>query len=120
VCQFVSEDKQSPLIAPTAVHKHSPLFAPTAVHKHSSLFATNAVHKHSPLFAPTDVQKTSCNIQQLSVQMAIANFSNYLLFQMASSGYETLCHVQLPVSDISKFLTHSLVNRQADCGTAGQ
>ena len=95
VCLFVSEDKHRPLFAPTAVHKHSPLFAPTAVHK------------------------TRCNIQQLSVQMPIANFSYYIPFQMASSGYQTLCHVQLPVSDISKSLPHSLVNRQADCGTAG-
>ena len=38
---------------------------------------------------------------------------------MATSGYQTLCHVRLPVSDISKSLPHSLVNRQADCGTAG-
>ena len=34
--------------------------------------------KHRPLFAPTDVHKTSCNIQQLSFQRAIANFSFYL------------------------------------------
>jgi hypothetical protein len=99
--------------------KHSPLFAPTAVHKHSPLFAPTAVHKHSPLFAPTAVHKTSCNIQQLSVQLPIANFSYYSPLQMDSSGYQTLCHVQLPVSDISKTLPHSLVNRQADCGTAG-
>jgi hypothetical protein len=37
---------------------------------------------------------------------------------MASSEYQTLCHVRLPVSDISKSLLHSLVNRQAICGTA--
>ena len=43
----------------------------------------------------------------------------YLPFKLASSGYETLCHVWLPVSDISKSLPHSLVNRQADCGTTG-
>ena len=29
------------------------------------------------------------------------------------------CHVRLSVSDISKLLPHSLVNLQADCGTAG-
>ena len=76
--------------------------------------------KHRPLFAPSDVHKTSCNIQQLSIQMAIANCSYiYLHFKMASSGYQTLCHVPLPVSDISKSLPHSLVNCQADCGTAG-
>ena len=75
--------------------------------------------KESPLIAPTDVHKTSCSIQQLSVQMPIANFSYYLPFQMASSGYQTLCHVQLPVSDIGKSLPHSLVNRQTDCDTAG-
>jgi hypothetical protein len=38
---------------------------------------------------------------------------------MASSRYQTLCHVWLPVSDISKSLAYSLVNRQVDCGTAG-
>jgi len=43
----------------------------------------------------------------------------YSPFKMASSGYQTLCHVRLPVSDISKSLPHGLVNRQADCGTAG-
>jgi hypothetical protein len=75
--------------------------------------------KHSPLFAPTDVHKTSYNIEQLSVQMAIANLSYYLPFKMASSGYQTLCHVRSPVSDSSKSFLHSLVNRQADCGTAG-
>jgi len=69
------------------------------------------------LFAPTDVHKTSCNIQQLSVQRAIANLSYYLPFKMASSGYQTLCHIRLPVSDISKSLPRSLVNRQANCGT---
>jgi len=72
-----------------------------------------------PLFAPTDVHKTSLNIQQLSVQMAIANLSYYLPFKMASLAHQTLCHVPLPVSDISKSLPHSLVNRQADSGTAG-
>ena len=75
--------------------------------------------KRRPLFAPADVHKTSCNIQQLSVQMAIANLSYYSPFKMASSGYQTLCHVRLPVSDISKLLPHSLVNRQADSSTAG-
>ena len=75
--------------------------------------------KQRPLFAATDIHKTSCNIQQLSVQTAIANLSYYLPFKMASSGYQTLCHVLLPVSDISKSLPHNLVNRQADCGTAG-
>jgi len=61
----------------------------------------------------------SCNIQQLSFQMAIANLSYYLPFKMAGSGYQTLCLFRLPVSDISKSLPHSLVNCQADCGTAG-
>jgi len=75
--------------------------------------------KQRSLFAPTDIHKTSCNIQQLSVQRAIANLSFYLLFKMASSGYQTLCHVRLPVSDISKSLPHNLMIRQADCGTAG-
>ena len=75
--------------------------------------------KNRPLLAPADIHKTSCNIQQLSVQMAIANLSYYLPLKMASSGYQTLCHVRLPVSDISKSLPHSFVNRQADCGTAG-
>jgi len=42
-----------------------------------------------------------------------------LPFNIGSSLYKTLCHVQLPVTDISKSLPHSLVNRQADCGTAG-
>ena len=74
---------------------------------------------HRPLFSPTAVHKTSCNIHQLSVQMAIANLSYYLPFKMASSGYQTLCHIRLPVSDINKLLPHSLVNRQADCGTVG-
>ena len=76
--------------------------------------------KQRSLFALAAVHKTSCNTQQLSVQRAIANFSYYLPFKMAISGYQTLCHVRLPVSDISKLLPHSLVNRQADCGTAGQ
>jgi len=75
--------------------------------------------KQKSLFAPTDIHKTSCNVQQLSVQMAIANLNYYLPFKMASSGYQTMCHVRLPVSDSSKSLPHSLVNRQADCGTAG-
>jgi len=75
--------------------------------------------KHKLLFAPATVHKTSCNIQQLSVQMVIGNLSNYLPFKMASSGYQTLRHVRLPVSDISKSLPHNLINRQADCGTAG-
>jgi len=75
--------------------------------------------KHRPLFAPAAFHKTNCNIQQLSVQMVIDNLSYYLPFKMASSGYKTLCHVRLPVSDISKSLRHNLVNRQADCGTAG-
>ena len=64
--------------------------------------------KQKSLFAPTDIHKTSCNVQQLSVQMAIANLNYYLPFKMASSGYQTLCHVRLPVSDISKSLPHSL------------
>ena len=76
--------------------------------------------KHGPLFAPTDVHKTSCNIQQLFVQWAIDNLSFYLPFQIASSGYQTLCYVRLPVSGIGNSLPYSLVNRQADCGTAGQ
>ena len=42
-----------------------------------------------------------------------------LPFKMAGSGYQTLCRVRLPVSDISNSLPHSLVSRQADCGTAG-
>ena len=75
--------------------------------------------KERPLFTLPAVHRTRCNVQQLSVQMAIDNFSYYLLFKMASSGYQTLCHVRLPVSDIIKSLPHSLVNRQADCGTAG-
>ena len=65
--------------------------------------------KQRPLLAPTDIHKISCNIQQLSFQRAIANLSYYLPFKMASSGYQTLCHVRLPVSDISKSLPHSLV-----------
>jgi hypothetical protein len=75
--------------------------------------------KERYLFAPTGVHKTSCNIQQLSVQMAIANLSYYVLFKMASSGYQTQGTVRLPVSDSSKSLPHSLVNRQDDCGIAG-
>jgi len=75
--------------------------------------------KERPLFPLADVHKTSCNIQQLSFQRAIVNFSYYLPFKMANSGYQTLCHVRLPVSDISKSLPHSLVKRQAYCGTAG-
>jgi len=75
--------------------------------------------KHRPLFAPTDVHKTSCNTQQFSVQRAIANLSCYLPFKMAGSVHQTMCHVLLPVSDISNSLPHSPVNRQADCGTAG-
>jgi len=51
-------------------------------------------------------------------QRAIANLSYYLPFKMASSGYQTLCHVELPVSGISKSLPHSIVNHQGDCGTA--
>jgi len=77
-----------------------------------------SIGKQRSLFTPTGVHKTSCNIQQLSVQMAIANISYYLPFQMARSEYQTLCHVMLPVSDISKSLSHSLVNCQADCSTA--
>jgi hypothetical protein len=53
------------------------------------------------LFSRTDLQKTSCNIQQFCFQMAIVNLSYYLPFKMASSRYQTLCHVRLPVSDIS-------------------
>ena len=64
--------------------------------------------KQRSLFAPAAVHKTSCTIQQLSVQMAVANLSYYLPFKMASSGYQTLCHVRLPLSDISKLLPHSL------------
>ena len=76
--------------------------------------------KQRPLFAPTDVHKTSLNIQQLSFQIAILILSYYLPnFKTASSGHQTLCHVRLPVSDISKSLPHSLVSCQADCGTAG-
>jgi hypothetical protein len=77
--------------------------------------------KHRPLFAPADIHKTSCIILQLFVQRAIANLRYYLLFKMASSGYQTLCYVRLPVpiSVISKSLPHGLVNRQAACGTSG-
>ena len=71
------------------------------------------------LFAPTDVHKTSCNIQQLSVQRAIANLSYYLPFKMGRSRNRPLCHVRLSVSDISKSLPHGLVHRQADCDTGG-
>jgi len=63
------------------------------------------------LFAPTDVHKTSCNIQQLSVQRTIVNVGYYSPFNMASSGYQTLGHVRLPVSGISKSLPHNFVNR---------
>ena len=76
--------------------------------------------KRRPFFAPSDIHKVSCNIQQLSFQRAVASLVIiYLPFKMASSGYQTLCHVRLPVSDISKSMPHSFVNRQADCGTAG-
>jgi len=75
--------------------------------------------KQRSLFAPIDVRKMSCNIQQLSFQRAIYNLSYYLLFKVASSEYQTPRHAWLPISDISKSLPHSLVNRQVDCGTAG-
>jgi hypothetical protein len=42
--------------------------------------------KHRPLFAPTDVHKTSCNVQQLSVQRAIAN----LLFTIQDGRFSIL------------------------------
>jgi hypothetical protein len=51
--------------------------------------------------------------------MPIANLNYNLPFKMAISGYQTLGHVRLPVSDISKSLSQSLVKYQADCGTAG-
>jgi len=63
------------------------------------------------LFAPTDVHKTSCNIQQLSVQRTVVNVSYYLPFKTANSGYQTLCHVRLPVSGIRKPLPQIFVNR---------
>ena len=75
--------------------------------------------KHRHLFAPTDVHKKSLNIQQLSFQRAMANLRYYLPFKIGSSGYQTLRHVRLSVSDNIKTLPHSLVNRQADCGTTG-
>jgi hypothetical protein len=75
--------------------------------------------KQTPLFAPTDVYKTSCNIQLLSIQMAIGNLSYYLPFKMASAGYQTQCHVRLPVCDFSNSLPYSPVSRQDDSSTAG-
>ena len=78
-----------------------------------------SVGRQKCLFAPTDVQKMSYSIQQFSFQRAIANLS-YLPFKLTSSRYQTLCHVQLLVSDSSKLLPHNLVNCQSDCGTAGQ
>ena len=74
--------------------------------------------KQRPLFAPPDVHKMSCNIEQLCFQRAIAFLSYYLPIEMTRSGYQTLRHVPLAVSDISKSLPHSLVNHQADCDTA--
>jgi hypothetical protein len=43
--------------------------------------------KQRLLFAPTDVHKTNCNIQQLSVQMVIANLSYKFLLKWLKSGY---------------------------------
>jgi len=100
-------------------HKHYGNASRSYIMRTSSVCLSVSEGKKRPLFAPTGVHKTSCNIQQLSVQRAIANLSYYLLFKKASSGYQILCHVRLPVSGISNSLPHSLVNRQADCGTAG-
>jgi len=74
--------------------------------------------KHRPLFAHTDLHKTSCNTQQLSVQRARVK----LIFTVQDGQFsisDTVCHVRIPVSDISKSLPNSLVKRRADCGTAG-
>ena len=75
--------------------------------------------KHSDLYLHVLMFTKQAAIYSSSFQRAIANLRYYLPFEMASSGYQTLCHVRLPVSDISKSLPHSLVNRQADCGTEG-
>jgi hypothetical protein len=78
-------------------------------HKHFAYIVCLSVSEGTQrsLFAPTDFRKMSCNIQQLSFHMAIANLSYYLpTIQDGQFRTSDTVSCSVTICDVSKSLPH--------------